>query len=105
MFSPDSNRLGEIWYLTESIRYLDLHKELPEDAPPELEDSYDALLAPLLLNSALAALRAGGAANAPTSLDQMQFALQNRRATAVAGGIQVHESVASVRGLDQAIQL
>lgn len=30
---------------------------LPENSPPELRDSYDSLLAPLLLNSALAALR------------------------------------------------
>lgn len=30
---------------------------LPEDAPPELKDSYDALLAPLLLNSSLAAIK------------------------------------------------
>jgi len=40
-----------------SIRYLDVHPVLPDDSPPELKDSYDALLAPLLLNSALAALR------------------------------------------------
>lgn len=43
---------------TEAIRYLDVHPVLPEDAPPELQDSYDALVAPLLLNSALAANRA-----------------------------------------------
>jgi len=30
---------------------------LPDDSPPELEESYKALLAPLLLNSALAAVR------------------------------------------------
>jgi len=36
---------------------LDVHPVLPDDSPPELKDSYDALLAPLLLNSALAALR------------------------------------------------
>ncbi|KAF9077749.1 40 kDa cyclophilin [Rhodocollybia butyracea] len=41
-----------------SIRYLDVHHILPDDAPPELADSYKALLAPLLLNSALAAVRA-----------------------------------------------
>lgn len=46
-------------YLTqESIRYLDIHPILPDDAPPELTDSYKALLSPLLLNSALAAVRA-----------------------------------------------
>ncbi|KIK67886.1 hypothetical protein GYMLUDRAFT_36683 [Collybiopsis luxurians FD-317 M1] len=41
-----------------SIRYLDVHQVLPDDAPPELADSYKALLSPLLLNSALAAVRA-----------------------------------------------
>ncbi|KAF9045407.1 peptidyl-prolyl cis-trans isomerase [Panaeolus papilionaceus] len=40
-----------------SIRYLDVHPVLPDDAPPELRDSWNALLAPLLLNSALAAIR------------------------------------------------
>jgi peptidyl-prolyl isomerase D len=41
----------------ESIRYLDVHPFLPEESPVELKESYDALLAPLLLNSALAAIR------------------------------------------------
>lgn len=45
--------------LAEAVRYLDVHPVLPDDAPPELGDSYGALLAPLLLNSALAAIRAG----------------------------------------------
>ncbi|KAJ4479375.1 peptidyl-prolyl cis-trans isomerase [Lentinula aciculospora] len=40
-----------------SIRYLDVHHVLPDDALPELVDSYKALLSPLLLNSALAAVR------------------------------------------------
>ncbi|KAJ7285895.1 peptidyl-prolyl cis-trans isomerase [Mycena rebaudengoi] len=39
-----------------SIRYLDVHTLLPEEAT-EMQTSYDALLAPLLLNSALAAVR------------------------------------------------
>ncbi|KAI0649772.1 cyclophilin-like domain-containing protein [Trametes meyenii] len=51
-----------------AIRYLDFHLDLPEDKPPELKDSFGALLAPLLLNSALAALRAGGSANARLAL-------------------------------------
>jgi len=42
----------------ESIRYLDVHPVLPENSPPELKDSFDALLAPLLLNSTLAAIKA-----------------------------------------------
>ncbi|KAJ6552228.1 peptidyl-prolyl cis-trans isomerase [Mycena vulgaris] len=40
-----------------SIRYLDVHALLPEDAA-DLQTAYDALLAPLLLNSALLAVRA-----------------------------------------------
>ncbi|PPQ95078.1 hypothetical protein CVT25_002601 [Psilocybe cyanescens] len=40
-----------------SLRYLDLHPVMPEGSPPELKDSFDTLLAPLLLNSALAAIR------------------------------------------------
>ncbi|KAG6808493.1 hypothetical protein H0H92_003962 [Tricholoma furcatifolium] len=40
-----------------SIRYLDVHPVLPDDASQELKDAYAALLAPLLLNSALAAIR------------------------------------------------
>jgi len=40
-----------------SIRYLDVHPFFPDGSPPELKESYDALLAPLLLNSALAAIR------------------------------------------------
>jgi peptidyl-prolyl isomerase D len=45
-----------VWRL-ESLRYLELHPTLPDGSPPELKESFDALLAPLLLNSALAAVR------------------------------------------------
>ncbi|KAG6861153.1 Peptidyl-prolyl cis-trans isomerase cyp40 [Termitomyces sp. Mi166 len=55
-----------------SIRYLDVHPVLPEDAPPELKDSYDALLAPLLLNSALAATR-----SQPPSSQNADIAIKN----------------------------
>lgn len=34
-----------------------MHIVLPDDSPPELKESFDALRAPLLLNSALAAVR------------------------------------------------
>ncbi|KAL7284773.1 peptidyl-prolyl cis-trans isomerase Cpr7 [Trametes coccinea BRFM310] len=51
-----------------AIRYLDYHLDLPEDKPPELKDSFEALLAPLLLNSALASIRAGGSSNARLAL-------------------------------------
>ena len=34
-----------------------MHPFLPEESPAELKEAYDALLAPLLLNSALAAIR------------------------------------------------
>ncbi|EMD36826.1 hypothetical protein CERSUDRAFT_114733 [Gelatoporia subvermispora B] len=59
-----------------AVRYLDFHPVLPEDAPPELKDSWDALLAPLLLNSALAALKAGGPANANIALASTDRALE-----------------------------
>ncbi|TFK84301.1 peptidyl-prolyl cis-trans isomerase [Polyporus arcularius HHB13444] len=60
-----------------AIRYIDYHVDLPDGAPPELRDSFDALLAPLLLNSALAALRAGGPANARLALRVADRALAN----------------------------
>jgi len=59
-----------------SIRYLDLHPVLPDDAPPELDDSRKALLAPLLLNVSLAAIRAGGASNAQVALRSTTRALE-----------------------------
>ncbi|KAG6819907.1 Peptidyl-prolyl cis-trans isomerase cyp40 [Arthromyces matolae] len=55
-----------------SIRYLDVHPVLPDDAPPELKDPYDALLAPLLLNSSLAAIRAQ-----PPSSQNAEIAIKN----------------------------
>lgn len=57
---------------SESIRYLDVHPVLPETSPSELQDSYDALLAPLLLNSALAAIRAQ-----PPSSENADIAIRN----------------------------
>lgn len=63
--------------IAEAIRYLDLHRVLPDDAPPELRDSYDALLAPLLLNSALAAVRSGvpqtAISSATRALDRLEL--------------------------------
>jgi peptidyl-prolyl isomerase D len=41
----------------ESIRYLDVHPVMPDGSPPELKDSFDSLLTPVLLNAALAALK------------------------------------------------
>ena len=61
--------------ITEAIRYLDLHTALPDDSPPELRDSLDVQLSALLLNSALAALRAGGGANARLALRSTDRAL------------------------------
>lgn len=40
-----------------SLRYLDIHPVLPDGSSETLQNSYNALLAPLLLNSALAAVR------------------------------------------------
>ncbi|KAK2460856.1 hypothetical protein APHAL10511_007326 [Amanita phalloides] len=48
---------GALQKYLKSIRYLDVHQELPENTPPELSGAYSALLGPLLLNSALAAVR------------------------------------------------
>ncbi|KAF8622532.1 hypothetical protein AX15_006943 [Amanita polypyramis BW_CC] len=48
---------GALQKYSKSIRYLDLYTELPEDAPPEMNESYANLLSALLLNSALAAIR------------------------------------------------
>ena len=71
-----------VFSITESIRYLDLHPTLPENSPPELQDSFNALLAPLLLNSALAAIRAQpqssanamiAIANATRALNKLQL--------------------------------
>lgn len=45
---------------------------MPDGSPPELKDSFDALLAPLLLNSALAAIRAQ-----PPSPENAQIAIKN----------------------------
>ena len=42
----------------ESIHYLDVLRVLPETFQPGLRDSFNALLVPLLVNSALAAIRA-----------------------------------------------
>ncbi|KAJ7614132.1 peptidyl-prolyl cis-trans isomerase [Roridomyces roridus] len=53
-----------------SIRYLDVHSLLPEDAK-EVQASYDALLAPLLLNSALVAVRVQ-----PTNATNAKIAIQ-----------------------------
>lgn len=74
---PPLTRLPVFLVSTEAIRYLDFHVDLPEGAPPELRDSFDALLAPLLLNSAFAALRAGGPPNARLALRVTDRALAN----------------------------
>lgn len=60
-----------------SIRYLDVHPVMPDGSGPELKTSFDALLAPLLLNSALAGLRAQppSASNARIAIDSTTRAL------------------------------
>ena len=54
-----------------------MHPVLPEDAPEEVREAHAALRAPLLLNSALAALKAPGAPaeNAQTALKATERAL------------------------------
>jgi len=61
-----------------SVRYLDVHPVMPDDSGPELKASFDALLTPLLLNSALAALRAQppSASNARVAVDSTTRALR-----------------------------
>lgn len=55
-----------------SIRYLDTFREIPEDSPEELKQAYNALLAPLLLNSSLAAIR-----SVPPSTSNAMIAIAN----------------------------
>lgn len=45
---------------------------MPDNSPPELQDSYNALLAPVLLNSALAALKVQ-----PQTSNNAQIAVNN----------------------------
>jgi len=40
-----------------SIRYLDVHPVMPDGCPPELKTQFNALLAPVLLNAALVAIK------------------------------------------------
>jgi len=55
-----------------SIRYLDVHPVFPDGSAPELKQSFDALLSPLLLNSALAAIR-----SKPSSSENAKTAVKN----------------------------
>ncbi|KAF8351984.1 40 kDa cyclophilin [Amanita rubescens] len=48
---------GALQKYKKSVRYLDMHQNLPENTPSGVREGYSALLAPLLLNSALAAIR------------------------------------------------
>lgn len=52
---------------------------MPDGSPPELKDSFDALIAPLLLNSALAAIRTQpqSTANAVIAISSATRALNN----------------------------
>ncbi|KAF8888849.1 40 kDa cyclophilin [Infundibulicybe gibba] len=53
----DGNTALALRKYQKSVRYLDVHPVMPDNSPPELKDSFQGLLAPLLLNSALAAVR------------------------------------------------
>jgi peptidyl-prolyl isomerase D len=46
----------------EATRYLDLHPSLPADTPKELTDGFHSVRVPVLLNTALTALKIGPAA-------------------------------------------
>ncbi|KAF8494031.1 peptidyl-prolyl cis-trans isomerase [Gautieria morchelliformis] len=63
LFKEGNARDALLKYQTESIRYLDVHPVLPEDTPASMQESYNSLLAPLLLNTALAALKVPSSAN------------------------------------------
>ena len=60
----------------ESIRYLDVHPVFPDDTPQETKDAYNALFAPLLLNSALAALKNPSHANYNAAISATTRALK-----------------------------
>ncbi|KAF7291004.1 PPIase cyclophilin-type domain-containing protein [Mycena chlorophos] len=68
-----------------SIRYLDVHNVLPEDEA-ELQKQYEDLLAPLLLNSALVAVRIqpASAANANTAVKAASRALSTLKSLSAA---------------------
>jgi len=51
---------------SEALRYLDVHPVLPEGTPKEFSDSWYTLMVPLLLNSALCALRLPSASSPST---------------------------------------
>ncbi|KAI0049486.1 40 kDa cyclophilin [Auriscalpium vulgare] len=72
----DGNAPDALKKWQKAIRYLDVHPVLPDDAPPELKDSFDALRAPILLNSALAALRTPDGAREALGLTQRALALE-----------------------------
>jgi peptidyl-prolyl isomerase D len=60
-----------------ALRYLNVHPVLPDDAPPEITDEFNALRTPLLLNSALAAFRSpGGLQGANIALKETSTALR-----------------------------
>jgi peptidyl-prolyl isomerase D len=67
-----------IFLTPESIRYLDVHIDFPQDSSEELKTSFKGLLSPLLLNSALAAVRAQppSSANASVAVRNASRALE-----------------------------
>jgi peptidyl-prolyl isomerase D len=82
-------RLPSVQLSLESIRYLDVHPVMPDNSPPELKDSFEALLAPLLLNSALAAIRSGSSSseNANIAVKNTTRALERLELNAPDGGM------------------
>jgi peptidyl-prolyl isomerase D len=60
-----------------ALRYLDVHAVMRAGAPAEFADDFAALRAPLLLNSALAALKVpGGTAGAHSALEATNSVLR-----------------------------
>lgn len=73
---------------TESIRYLDVHFDLPDDSSQELKDAYASLRTPPLLNSALAALKIHPqiSANANIAVKSATRALEHKSISATDKG-------------------
>ena len=60
----------------EGIRYLDVHPVLPDDTPEDIKSGSAELLSSLLLNSALAAHKLGGSANAQSAVNWTTRAIE-----------------------------
>ncbi|KAF8718460.1 hypothetical protein AX14_011814 [Amanita brunnescens Koide BX004] len=67
---------GALQKYQKSIRYLNVHQEVPENTPSGVQEAYAALLLSMLLNSALAAIRI----QPPTTSNAMVAVMNTTRA-------------------------